>query len=624
MKKNNNKGAAMVNVLICITFISIIASSLLYMTYINYLTKAARYNNKNNFYSGELALDEVAVGLENVIVQCDSANKAKEKINTDYTNGSGKWDATKLATLINVASSEPGAAVSITSSNYNYIEDKTGITFEDVKITSKYTNKDNQTYESSIETDIFIGIAADKKNGPDVNDFSVITDSLFKGEGDGGTGGCITLTGNVYAHKDGSGYAMDMKKGMVINMLSPLIAIDGNIKLSDGSALIIAGDAVVDGNIELDNDCTLIVIGSLGCSGTICGKNDVSSFSDADKTKVKGIDRIDFDTTPGDANKYYLDDSTSTLGRQLYTNHLCLADTSGTVRDIGVESSKMDVLTQIAKDKNGQYNNITTETYSIYDAVNGSSKTVKRGTRVECQDTVNANDDWCGKLIFYTVRGSITDEVQLKGSLLGSTILSLRPIRYAEREYCKIDKMDDEAYAFSKELIIPHFDGLVAGSNTSYSIKNDPINRDSNMKTSSSADLATYFPDGLPYNAPVSNAASNFDDMRELMLDKFVYKTSDKDQIKVWSYTVPDPEADTGSALTANEVGSMTAKQICDLSVDDETRYVVTYNGQNVLPYGYLLSPYSQSIIGTYFSSANKTAGKPSPSVQFKNWDKVD
>ena len=40
-----NKGAAMVSVLIAITFIGILSTSLLFMAYMNYLTKATRHKS---------------------------------------------------------------------------------------------------------------------------------------------------------------------------------------------------------------------------------------------------------------------------------------------------------------------------------------------------------------------------------------------------------------------------------------------------------------------------------------------------------------------------------------------------------------------------------------------------
>ncbi len=57
--KLNNKGAALISVLVVTTFVTIIATTMLYMAAMNYQQKLTDYQNKQSFYGAEKALDEL-------------------------------------------------------------------------------------------------------------------------------------------------------------------------------------------------------------------------------------------------------------------------------------------------------------------------------------------------------------------------------------------------------------------------------------------------------------------------------------------------------------------------------------------------------------------------------------
>lgn len=57
MKKLNNKGSAIVTVLVVTTFITIIGTTMLYISSQNYQQKQTNYQNKKSFYGAEEALD---------------------------------------------------------------------------------------------------------------------------------------------------------------------------------------------------------------------------------------------------------------------------------------------------------------------------------------------------------------------------------------------------------------------------------------------------------------------------------------------------------------------------------------------------------------------------------------
>ncbi len=63
-KKKDNRGAALVMVIIAIAFIGMLVGMILYMAYCNYLMKANDTQAKDNFYSAEYALDVIHAGLQ--------------------------------------------------------------------------------------------------------------------------------------------------------------------------------------------------------------------------------------------------------------------------------------------------------------------------------------------------------------------------------------------------------------------------------------------------------------------------------------------------------------------------------------------------------------------------------
>ena len=87
-KKINNKGSALVTVLIAGFFAAIIVTILLFVTVRNYKQRAIEYQSKQNFYQAEKALDELKTIL---IEDCsNSCNDSYSKVLDDYINLSGE------------------------------------------------------------------------------------------------------------------------------------------------------------------------------------------------------------------------------------------------------------------------------------------------------------------------------------------------------------------------------------------------------------------------------------------------------------------------------------------------------------------------------------------------------
>lgn len=82
-KKLNNKGSAIVLVIIAMGFIGLLASMILWMTYMNYLMKTTDKKSTNNFYSAEVVMEQIKVGLQDTV--SDSMSKAYRKTLESYT-----------------------------------------------------------------------------------------------------------------------------------------------------------------------------------------------------------------------------------------------------------------------------------------------------------------------------------------------------------------------------------------------------------------------------------------------------------------------------------------------------------------------------------------------------------
>lgn len=82
-KRMNNKGSALVIVLIVATFIGVLATVVLTMTGTNAQTKRVDTEAKRTFYDAETALNEVTLGVENVLAQ--ATNEAYSTIFTEFT-----------------------------------------------------------------------------------------------------------------------------------------------------------------------------------------------------------------------------------------------------------------------------------------------------------------------------------------------------------------------------------------------------------------------------------------------------------------------------------------------------------------------------------------------------------
>ena len=74
LKKLNNSGSTIVTVIVVITFVTILATTILYLSGMNYFMKATDRKAKENFYNAEVCLEEVKAGL--VELAAEAADRA--------------------------------------------------------------------------------------------------------------------------------------------------------------------------------------------------------------------------------------------------------------------------------------------------------------------------------------------------------------------------------------------------------------------------------------------------------------------------------------------------------------------------------------------------------------------
>ena len=83
--KKNNRGAAMIMVIVSIAFIGMLVAMIVYMAYCNYLMKSSDKVAKNNFYSAESVLDAINAGI-----QQDISDSMSEAYVSSMQNSLGK------------------------------------------------------------------------------------------------------------------------------------------------------------------------------------------------------------------------------------------------------------------------------------------------------------------------------------------------------------------------------------------------------------------------------------------------------------------------------------------------------------------------------------------------------
>ena len=227
----NNKGSAIVMVLVAIAFVSVIGSMVMYSTFYNYKMKVTDRKAKDSFYSAQLAMEEINEGLKKVAVQVFSEtyqenmqlyasgssvdiNKNlvkdyKKKLTETLAVGGGITDQYKTSvfqefiTEEHRATSKDAQGAFVDSDTCSLMDYNDGIRVKDLRVT--YT--DEQGYVSIIETDFLLACPnlgiEETFEFADIGEYCLIANEKMEVKQGGENGIGVILSGGVYAGKEG-------------------------------------------------------------------------------------------------------------------------------------------------------------------------------------------------------------------------------------------------------------------------------------------------------------------------------------------------------------------------------------------------------------------------------------
>lgn len=322
-KRRDDRGSAIVIVIIAMAMIGILATTLLWMAYMNYMIKVADIRNKNSFYSAEEVVEQVMSGLRResaeavgvayreVLANWDNLESEEERSNvfmTTYTDtlvdkfkdtsrGAGYYDRTILEAYIDAGIFQRGTAGAGVDEDAwdhgNALSDPLGDSVMEIVNNNSIILKniyvsctDDQERVSIVQTDICLDV-------PKLifeNDGSIdglYQYSLIGNEGiDVKVNGPIKTEGSIYAGTDvdgKGGLKIGEDRTIVTNLTmedSLRVISKGNIKVDPTSSLVVrdvpgqdnrvyarnitldGSTASLDSKVYVANDLTLDGVGS--------------------------------------------------------------------------------------------------------------------------------------------------------------------------------------------------------------------------------------------------------------------------------------------------------------------------------------------------------------------------
>ena len=302
----NNKGVAMVTVMIAIAFISILGTAMLYSSAKNYAMKSSNLRSKENYYETEGELVKVTSAIRNTSMSDSDPVTYIENNLKSATDGT-KYSCKNIAQLVypsgtTISGDDSSCYFDTSNGDRIYFKyDSTGS--EDGKIykqtkadlasipdkVTRYTLKNfvisqtsAQGFENSVKTDIVFDVYVSESGGGSsggVGNMSLLLDSYI--ETTSSQLPSLTMTGNTFLTsyetatvswesgtytapgKHTSGHdAVKITTESKINFAGEHNVVYGDIYLSGKGSLYVNGDLTVFGDIYIDGNATLIVAGN--------------------------------------------------------------------------------------------------------------------------------------------------------------------------------------------------------------------------------------------------------------------------------------------------------------------------------------------------------------------------
>lgn len=353
-KPRDNRGSTIIVVLVAMTFLTVLASILLYLSLINLQMKKLDKAGKANFYSAEAVMNEIRAGVQEEV--SDAIKEAYTDVLVSYNTTSedvqistfrnlffSKFAGSKVGTLTLFPSAgtyDPGVLEAFVSADLEATVSGSGVVNTEIDgatgLTTAIILKNvsvvyiNRGFETSVTADI-------KVQAPDlpytsttsrqtaIPDFAIVARGTLQQEGGGGI---VSIYGNVYAGAvdiNGAGNVFNVQNApyfvsggpvtisagaMSLNINSSLWT--GDIRLEAGGAINLDGDAYVANDLNLfGNDTQAILSGryfgygnsvsdpNASSSIIINGKHTVLDMSDLRALLLAGHSFVNFGTTNG-------------------------------------------------------------------------------------------------------------------------------------------------------------------------------------------------------------------------------------------------------------------------------------------------------------------------------------
>ncbi len=467
-KYNNNKGAALISVMIAVTFITIVASALLYMAYMNFAMKSMSVQSKSNFYETEGYLQNVTVKMQDIIAQ--SSNP--ETTLATYISDTGDYNCKKI---LEQSYSSYGVTGDADSASFEIDGDtvtlKKGTLKKAVETvsskTKKYTFKDLTIIQenqdglvNNIKTDVVYYVTKETTNAKagGIGEFSMLMDGSLSSSG--GKFDSMTLYGNNFIsdaeYRSDLGRTIPGDSAIVldncakITMAGEYCVVYGDIHLYNSSSLIVTkGNLCVYGDIYLHDQSTLICSGNIymvpEALGDIYGRTDPTSIKcDGSLSEhlypaslgVQSIPKANFDRVVQILHYDVNDEKDDGLVYQIIN-----PQGAPIYERTGDGAGASFVLVDGNPVPTGDYIKYTDLNNEFYKSANVAGRVMGWGS-TGCKTSFNAGD-FDNRLAFLIKDGAV-----IKETCYNSTIISPYPIVYSEAHGIQLSKIGEDMFNY--------------------------------------------------------------------------------------------------------------------------------------------------------------------------------
>ncbi len=276
--KKDNKGVALVSVLIVISLVMILAGSLLTLAGTAYRMRMVNTKAKNTFYNTESYLDETQVILQtaagNVLnLENYSAANFITAVKAEIAGSADAFTATAVSDYIKTNmkaetySNSRGYVKSITVGSVS--ETASTLEINDLKITYINTENHDGDYEETIKTDIVINTPEARTSvSTPSNVYSVLAGSGIDYTGNEASNSSnnhpsyLVQEGSAYVGCNDNGNSLKLDNSVHVNFTGTRIIFNGDVVVDNMSTLIFSGrnaQVTVKGTIYLDHMSTLVL-----------------------------------------------------------------------------------------------------------------------------------------------------------------------------------------------------------------------------------------------------------------------------------------------------------------------------------------------------------------------------